>query len=319
MELHQLRYFCAIARSGSFTRAAEEERIAQPSLSQQIQKLEIEVGAPLLLRLGRSVQLTEFGEAFLPKAKTVLRELEEARRAIDNLQDDVRGKLIVGAIPTVMPYFLASRVVGFATQFPNVELLLKEDITPRLIERLQAGELDVVVASLSIYNPDLLWSELFRDPMCLAVAPTHPLASATVAEWPALRTERLLILKEGHCFRDQVLTAGTRRGAYAQAIFESDQFSSIFPLVASGFGVSIIPEMAAPLATGCRVVPLGPASVRRVGYFRNRRCFSSKAAKAFVSWLRSVAQEQAKNPFVPAPKNLSQRARCRPTSVPSRI
>jgi LysR family transcriptional regulator, hydrogen peroxide-inducible genes activator len=153
MELHQLSYFCAIARSGSFTRAAEEERIAQPSLSQQIQKLEIEVGAPLLLRLGRSVQLTEFGEAFLPKAKTVLRELEEARRAIDNLQDDVRGKLIVGAIPTVMPYFLASRVVGFATQFPNVELLLKEDITPRLIERLQAGELDVVVASLSIYNP----------------------------------------------------------------------------------------------------------------------------------------------------------------------
>ena len=83
MELHQLRYFCAIARSGSFTRAAEEERIAQPSLSQQIQKLEIEVGAPLLLRLGRSVQLTEFGEAFLPKAKTVLRELEDARRAID--------------------------------------------------------------------------------------------------------------------------------------------------------------------------------------------------------------------------------------------
>jgi DNA-binding transcriptional LysR family regulator len=89
--------------------------------------------------------------------------------------------------------------------------------------------------------------------------------------------------------------------------FESDQFSSIFPLVASGFGVSIIPEMAAPLATGCRVVPLGPASVRRVGYFRNRRCFSSKAAKAFVSWLRTVAQEQGQEPvrsrskeFIPA-------------------
>ena len=239
------------------------------------------------------MRLTEFGEAFLPKAKTVLRELEKARRAIDNLQDEIRGKLMVGVIPTVMPYFVAPRLACFVAQYPGVELRLMEDVTLRLVERLQAGELDVVVAGLSIHNPDLLWSELFRDPMCLVVPPAHPLASATVAEWPGLRSERLLVLKEGHCFRDQVLTACTRRGAYVQAIFESDQFSSIFPLVASGFGVSIIPEMAAPLATGCRVVPLGPASVRRVGYFRNRRCFNSKAMKAFVSWLRSVAQEQA--------------------------
>jgi LysR family hydrogen peroxide-inducible transcriptional activator len=277
----------------SFTRAAEEEGVAQPSLSQQIQKLEAEVGAPLLLRLGRSVRLTEFGEAFLPKAGTVLRELEEARRAIDNLQDEVQGKLMVGVIPTVMPYFLAPRLASFATQCPNVELRLTEDVTPRPLERLQTGELDLVVASLSIRNPDLLWSELFRDPMCLVVAPTHPLASVTVAEWTALRSERLLILKEGHCFRDQILTACTRRGAHIKAIFESDQFSSIFPLVASGFGVSIIPEMAAPLATGCRVVPLGPASVRKIGYFRNRRGISSKAVKAFVSWLRSLCQEQS--------------------------
>jgi LysR family transcriptional regulator, hydrogen peroxide-inducible genes activator len=251
----------------SFTRAAEEEGVAQPSLSQQIQKLEAEVGAPLFLRLGRSVRLTEFGEAFLPKAGTVF--------------------------PTVMPYFLAPRLASFATQCPNVELRLTEEVTPRLLERLQAGELDLVVASLSIRNPDLLWSELFRDPMCLVVAPTHPLASVTVAEWTALRSERLLILKEGHCFRDQILTACTRRGAHIKAIFESDQFSSIFPLVASGFGVSIIPEMAAPLATGCRVVPLGPASVRKIGYFRNRRGISSKAVKAFVSWLRSLCQEQS--------------------------
>lgn len=291
LELHQLRYFCAVARAQSFTRAAEEEHVAQPSLSQQIRKLETEVGAPLFVRLGRSVRLTEFGEALLPKAKTVLHELEEARRAVDNLRDEVRGKLIVGVIPTVMPYFVAPRLANFVTQYPKVELRLTEDVTPRLVERLQAGELDLVVASLSIQNPDLLWRELFRDPMCLAVSPRHRLASATVAEWPAVRSERLLVLKEGHCFRDQVLTACTRRGAKVQAIFESDQFSSIFPLVASGFGVSIIPKMAAPLATGCRVVPLGPASVRKIGYFRNRRSFQSKAAKSFADWLRKVAQE----------------------------
>jgi LysR family transcriptional regulator, hydrogen peroxide-inducible genes activator len=292
LELHQLRYFCAVARVQSFTRAAEEESVAQPSLSQQIQKLEADVGAPLFLRLGRSVRLTEFGEAFLPKAKTVLRELEEARRTIDDLQDEGQGKLMVGVIPTVMPYFLAPRLASFAKKCPNVEIRLTEDVTPRLLERLQVGELDLVVASLSIRNPELLWSELFREPMCLVVAPTHPLASATVAEWTALQSERLLILKEGHCFRDQILTACTRRGTHIKAIFESDQFSSIFPLVASGFGVSIVPEMAAPLAAGCCVVPLGPASVRKIGYFRNRRGISSKALKAFVSWLRDLCQEQ---------------------------
>ena len=151
------------------------------------------------------MRLTEFGEAFLPKAETVLRELEGARRTIDDLQDDVRGKLTVGVIPTVMPDFLTPHLADFATQCPNVELHLTEDVTARLLERLQVGELDLVVASLSTRNPDLLWSELFRDAICLVVSPTHLLASASVAEWTALESERLLILKDGHCFRDQIL------------------------------------------------------------------------------------------------------------------
>jgi len=180
------------------------------------------------------VRLTEFGEAFLPKAETVLRELEGARRTIDDLQDDVRGKLTVGVIPTVMPDFLTPHLADFATQCLNVELHLTEDVTARLLERLQVGELNLVVASLSTRNPDLLWSELFRDAICLVVSPTHLLASASVAEWTALESERLLILKDGHCFRDQILTTCGRRGTHVRTIFESDQFSSIFPLVASG-------------------------------------------------------------------------------------
>ena len=297
MEFHQLRYFCAVARTQSFTRAAEEERVAQPSLSQQIQKLETEIGAPLFVRLGRGVRLTEFGEIFLPKARMVLLELEESRRAIDNLQDDIRGKLTVGVIPTVMPYFVAPHVATFTALFPGIELRLIEDITARLMERLQAGELELVIGSMSVHNPDLLWCELFRDSMCVVVPPEHPLASVSVADLAALRSERLLVLKEGHCFRDQVLILCSRRGTSMRPIFETDQFSSIFPLVASGFGVSIIPEMASSLATGCCVIPLGPASFRKVGYFRNRRSFQSKAAKSFVSWLRGVARELPKKPL----------------------
>ena len=126
----------------------------------------------------------------------------------------------VGALPRTPPYDADGGILKLI------------DGVLRYVERLQAGELDLIVASLSFQNPDLLWTELFRDPTCLVVAPEHRLASATVAEWAAVRGERLLVLKEGHCFRDQVLTACTRRDAQMQAIFESDQFSSIFPLVA---------------------------------------------------------------------------------------
>src|SRR5229473_3544620 len=109
MEVHQLRYFCAVAREGSFTRAAEEEGVAQPSLSQQILKLEAEVGAPLFERLGRSVRLTQCGELLLPQAHAILRQLTDARQSVQGLLGSVKGRLAVGAIPTAMPYFLAKR------------------------------------------------------------------------------------------------------------------------------------------------------------------------------------------------------------------
>jgi LysR family hydrogen peroxide-inducible transcriptional activator len=130
--------------------------------------------------------------------------------------------------------------------------------------------------------------------MCLLVSPNHALAAKALVEWPVVRSERLLILKEGHCFRDQVLTTCSRRSADVRAIFDGDQFSSIL-IGRFWFGVSIIPEMAADVATGCRVVRLGPASVRKVGYFRNRRSYCSKAAKACISWLRTVAQKHMKS------------------------
>jgi LysR family hydrogen peroxide-inducible transcriptional activator len=288
MELNQLRYFCAVARTGSFTKAAEQEEIAQPSLSQQIRKLEQEIGSPLIERLGRKNRLTPYGEALLPLAESILRQIEEAEAHISSLKKGVHGRLRIGVIPTILPYWLAPRIGEFLAKFPEVDLELTEATTFRLVESLQSGELDAAVASVPIKSPDVICSELFRENLCLLVSPQHTFAEAASVRLADLAKERMLLLKEGHCLRDDVLTACTRAKMDFDSIFETDQIASIFPLVATGFGISLIPAMAAPLAKDCAIVPLERSSFRRIGYMRASHHFVSKPMKEFFAWLRSL-------------------------------
>ncbi len=286
MEFHQLRYFCAVARTGSFTRAAAEEGIAQPSLSQQIVKLERTLGAKLFDRLSRSVQLTEYGRTLLPQAQTILREVNEARSTLESLRRGVGGHLSIGCIPTLMPYFLAPRLSGFVARFPDVELRLMEETTPKLVELLQNGKLDIALVGLPVSSPEMLCSELFREPIWVAVGKNHPLASQAQVKLTELRSEKMLLLKEGHCFRDDALRICSRAKMPFHPMFETDQFSSIFPMVSAGLGITLVPEMAAHTAGDCRLLPLEQEAFRRVGYIRVRRHVCSAAQNAFVDWLR---------------------------------
>ena len=292
MEFHQLRYFCAVARAANFTRAAERLGISQPSLSQQIGRLEKKIGAPLFVRLGRTVRLTPYGEALLPRAVQILREISETESSLSRLQEGTRGVLRVGVIPTIMPYLIAPRIHDFCSLFPELEVQLSERVTARLIEDVQAGQLDLAVLSLPIANPDLVCSELFREALYLAVGESHPLAKHKIVELKDLGSQRMLLLREGHCFRDNVMTACTRANAQVESIFETDQLSSIFPLAASGFGVTLVPAMAAASAAGCVIIPVTPGSVRRVGYIRSRRQFAGKPMRAFVQWLKAGARSK---------------------------
>src|SRR5215470_6703321 len=139
MELHQLRYFTAVADTGSFSRAAERCHISQPSLSQQILKLESELGGRLFDRLGRSVRLTELGHAFLPRARSVLHELAAARDEVTERLERESGPVVLGAIPTVAPYWLPPRLAVFSRKFPKIHLTMAEEITHVLLDRLRAG------------------------------------------------------------------------------------------------------------------------------------------------------------------------------------
>ena len=290
MDFHQLRYFHAVVRTGSFTRAAEQLGIGQPSLSQQIRALEKKIGTPLFERLGRSLRLTAYGEALRLPAENILQHVAMAEDSLANLQDGVRGRLRIGVIPTILPYWIAPRIVDFRRAFPEVDLQLIEDPTPRLVEQLQSGDLDIAVASLPVKNPDIVCSELFREPLFLAVAKDHPLAGKSEVELRAFMNEPLLLLKEGHCLRDNVLMACTRASAELQSVFETNQLESIFRLVHAGFGITLVPAMASSGRAGCALIPVKGAPTRRVGYLRARRHVVTKPMRELTSWLRQAAE-----------------------------
>ena len=285
MELNQLRYFLTVARTGSFVKAAEESGVAQPSLSQQIKKLESDLGAPLFDRLGRGVKLTRYGEALLPAAQEIVRKTLETEKLLSSLQRDDQGKLVIGVIPTILPYSMSKPLAAFRDTHQNIEVDIQEATTEKLLDGLRAGQIDIAIVALPIKRPEIVCSELFREPLLVAVPTGHYLANGKALSVPQLISERMLLMREGHCLRDDVLTVCSRSKVQFQQVFESDHLASIFALVASGFGVSIVPSLAAQ-GQGCSLVPLEPPSVRRIGYVQVKGHHSLPVQKRFIEFLR---------------------------------
>ena len=290
MELHQLRYFCAVADTGSFSRAAEHSHVAQPSLSQQILKLEDELGARLFDRLGRSVRLTELGKTFLPRARAVLRELEAARGDVVEQKDSVAGSVSVGAIPTVAPYFLPSILTAFSRKFPQAQVSITEEITPVLLERLRAGSVDVAILALPIRGHEFDSFPLLTEPLFAVLPHKHPLAHRRSISLKDVRKEPFLLLRDGHCFRENAVAACDRARVHPQVVFESGQFSSLLSLVGAGMGVSLIPKMAIEKKSNCRYVPISdPEATRTIGAVVLRGRSLNRAHLSFLSLLRQSA------------------------------
>ena len=245
MEMQQLRYVVAVARMGNFSRAAEQCHVAQPSLSQQIQKLEDELGERLFDRMKREARLTAHGEAFLRRAVRILEEVDAAKREAADAQSLLRGTLTVGVLPTIAPYLLPAVLVMFAEKFPGVEVVVQEDTTARLLKLAQAYEIDFALASRPIHDDRIEVRDLFAEELRLAIPPGHPLTRKRTVSLADLRNERLIVMKEGHCLGDQVLGFCERRELKPNISFRSAQLETIQALVFSGVGISLIPAMAA--------------------------------------------------------------------------
>ncbi len=289
MEIHQLRYFCAVAKEGNFTRAAKEQNVAQPSLSQQVLKLEDELGAKLFDRLPRAARLTQYGAAFLPKAEAILRQLGEARREIREMIDTETGEVTIGAIPTVAPYLLPPLLSGFASSHPGIAVQVVEEITSVLLERLHNGTLDLALLALPIPGIEFACEELMREPLYVVVPEKHRLVSRGIRNLQEIKNEPFLLMKEGHCFRESTIQACRRSRIHPNVVFESGQFLTILGMVSAGMGVSIVPGMAIGDHKGCRFIRImDKRSSRSIGVVQLKRHSPTRAHRAFVDYLRST-------------------------------
>jgi LysR family hydrogen peroxide-inducible transcriptional activator len=296
MELQQLRYLCAIADTGSFSRAAERCRVAQPSLSQQISKLEDELGTRLFDRLGRSVRLTDAGRTFLPHARNVLHQTELARSEVDGRRRDARGTVIVGVIPTIAPYYLPERIAAFMRRFPESTLRIVEETTPVLVESLRTLAIDIAILSLPLKHRDFEITPLLTERLYAALPLDHPRAGAASISLRELRDERFVLLRDSHCFREIALAACRRAHLDPRITFESGQFSSLLGMVAAGVGVSLVPEMAVDERAGCRYVRISDTkAVRTIAAARLKGRSFSRVQQGFVEFPSTFRRSQSTN------------------------
>jgi len=265
--LKQLRYFEALARHGHFGRAADVCSISQPALSVQIAALESQLGQALFERGPRQVRLTGFGEDFALRARDILRAVDELGDLARAATGGLGGRLRLGVIPTIAPYLLPSLVARLAETHPSLDLHVRETVTPRLIDELAQGQLDAAIVALPLDEPGLTERALFSEHMVLV----RPLAQAghPVPSRRALGEMRLLLLEEGHCFRDQALSFCNMAPALAQSGLDGSSLSTLVQLVGAGIGVTLIPEMAVPVETRSAPVCVGrfasPQPARTVG------------------------------------------------------
>ena len=242
LSLRHLRYFEALAQHGHFGRAAEACGISQPALSIQIRELEDIVGTALVERGARHVRLTGIGEAFLPRVRDILRAVDELDSLARTTSEVLTGRLRLGVIPTVAPYLLPRIIQGLADRFPELDLRPREAVTQKLVNDLMEGRLDVAIVALPISEPSLTEHPLFTEEFVLV----RPLADGEkpVPRPEILREMRLLLLEEGHCFREQALSFCRMSAAVPRDLMEGSSLATLVQMVGAGIGVTLIPQMA---------------------------------------------------------------------------
>jgi LysR family transcriptional regulator, hydrogen peroxide-inducible genes activator len=245
--LKQLRYFDALARHVHFGRAAAACAISQPALSMQIKELEESLGAVLLERGPRQVRLTKFGEDAAQRVRDILRSVEELGDVARASRDRLLGRLRIGMIPTIAPYLLPTVIGNLTRRHPELEIHVREALTPKLIQELAEGRIDTAIVALPVSEPSLTEVALFAENFLL-VRPAED-EGAPVPSRATLRQMRLLLLEEGHCFRDQALSFCDMQASQPREVLDASSLSTLVQMVSAGIGVTLIPEMAVAVET----------------------------------------------------------------------
>ncbi len=282
MEIDQLRYFLQVAERGNFTRAAEDLAISQPALSRSIQKLEEELGQPVFERKTRSVSLTDAGTLLQARAQQVLSILDDTKAEITD--DGQSGRVRVGAIPTIAPYFLPENLRRFSAAFPKATVIVQENTTDRLLKSCTQGEIDLAILALPVPAKYLEVEELFEEELLLVLPPDHPLADKPRIRLADVEPLPFVLLEEAHCLSDNIVSFCRQRSFQPVAVERTSQLAMVQELVSLSHGVSMIPAMARRLDQSDRRVYRSlsrPKPMRTIAVAWNPYRFQSRLLKAF--------------------------------------
>lgn len=268
LTIRQMEYFDALSQALHFGRAAELAGVSQPALSAQIAEMEERLGCRLFERGGKTMRMTDEALVLQPRIERVLAEIRDIEHSARQGRLAMEGRFRLGIIPTIAPYLLPHVLPELRGRFPNLRLELREAVTDTLIEDTAARRLDAFVAALPLNSPALVTEDLFSDRFFLAVPADDPefAAPPVPPESPAL--ERLILLEEGHCLREQALAVCGSVRPMAMASYGATSLTTLLQMVAHGLGVTLVPEMAASAAgvmPGLRIAPFAaPMPARRV-------------------------------------------------------
>ena len=294
LTLKQLRYFDALARHGHFGRAAEACAISQPALSMQIREMEAVLGSDLFERGARQARLTGFGEEVLARAREILRGVEELADMARAARGNLSGRLRIGVIPTIAPYLLPAIIPRLTEANEGLDIHLRETVTPKLIRELEEGRLDTAIVALPVSEAFLTEVELFTEDFVL-VRPGAD-AEKPVPNPEKLREMRLLLLEEGHCFRDQALDFCYAGQAAPRELLDGSSLSTLVQMVGAGIGVTLIPEMAVAVETRSAHVAIarfnGAQPSRRIGMVWRRTSPLSKQLSQVADVVRAAGLAQ---------------------------
>ncbi|EET49852.1 LysR substrate-binding domain-containing protein [Thalassobium sp. R2A62] len=247
LTLKHFRYFEALAQHAHFGHAAEACSISQPALSMQIKELEEKLGTPLFERSPRQVRLTAFGEIFAQRARDILRSVDELEEMARASETGLTGRLRIGVIPTIAPYLLPRIIRSLTEANPELDLHVRETLTPKLIQELGDGRIDTAIVALPVSEPAFAEEPLFSEDFVLIRSAQD--ATAPIPNIDELREMRLLLLEEGHCFRDQALSFCNLQTARPWQGLDGSSLSTLVQMVGAGIGVTLLPEMAIGVET----------------------------------------------------------------------
>lgn len=291
LTIKQLRYFEALVRHSHFGRAADACAISQPAMSVQIRELEESLGTDLFERGARQVRLTSFGEEFALRVREILRSVDELGDIARASQDRLTGRLRIGVIPTIAPYLLPTIVGNLTRQYEGLDIHVRETLTRKLIGEVAEGRLDTAIVALPISEPSLNEVALFTENFVL-VRPGED-EGKPVPNAEKLREMRLLLLEEGHCFRDQALSFCNMHSQGPRELLDGSSLSTLVQMVGAGIGVTLIPEMAVAVETRSASVSVArfknPQPSRTIGMIWRKTSPLGKQLKEIAEVVRQSA------------------------------